>query len=176
MIADSIDGPIVKGRLPLDELYRKMKKMSKLQVRCAEGFDDYTKDGGVFHEAGFDAFVTGCAFAFMKEEFGDEVIEENVNQIRLTSKRRFNLDFSQDEDRVVNKVRTRFNYLKRGFFGMILQGTGIEKKKAAEIVGDLQGIYGDLSKRVRVQLHGTSGSAFGSSKFHNIIVDFDEEM
>ena len=42
---------------------------------------------------------------------------------------------------------------------MILYDTGIEKKKAQEMVDELQGIYGDISNRVKVSLHGTSSSA-----------------
>lgn len=44
----------------------------KISIKCADGFVDYVDNLSVYHEAGFDAFVTGCAFIYMKEVFGEQ--------------------------------------------------------------------------------------------------------
>lgn len=93
------------SRLCLEELYKTMRKKSQLQVTVPEGFEDYTQDTDTYHEAGFDAFVTGCAFAYMKEEYGEGVIDENINLVRMNGKNMFYFDLSKDLDKNVYEVK-----------------------------------------------------------------------
>ena len=92
-------------------LYKTLKEKSKMTVKIPteEGFsnfDDETLD--IYHDAGYDAFVTGSAFAFMKELYGAGFIDKNLNKIRLYSNQFYIADFANiEEDEILSSAVNR---------------------------------------------------------------------
>ncbi|EPZ32187.1 Ribonuclease CAF1 domain-containing protein, partial [Rozella allomycis CSF55] len=49
----------------LFEITNKLVKDDDLLIKCCDGFNQYSEDSNKFHEAGYDAYCTGSAFAKM---------------------------------------------------------------------------------------------------------------
>jgi CAF1 family ribonuclease len=92
-----IESMEISSRMNLEELYKHMRKIADIKIISPPGFEDYTKDGS-FHEAGYDAFCTGCAFTYLKQMFGQTLLDKNVNKIRLMKVNTFTLDLANYEN------------------------------------------------------------------------------
>ncbi len=68
-------------------LHEKYKDKITISIPEKEQFTNYLdskeKEKEKFHQADYDAFVTGCAFIYMKEEYGEENIKKNVFKFNL---------------------------------------------------------------------------------------------
>lgn len=93
----------VSGKMNLEELYEKLQEMTQIKVKVADGFIDYTQDSvEAFHDAGYDAFVTGsCYYMLSKLEGAADVIDSFANRIRLGTSRMFLADFSNPDNDLV---------------------------------------------------------------------------
>ena len=70
----------------------------EVKIPTNEGFSNFTDETlDIYHDAGYDAFVTGCAYAFMKELYGPKFIDKNLNKIRLYSNQFYIADFANSE-------------------------------------------------------------------------------
>lgn len=75
----------------LEDLYKSLHEKYKDKITISipekEQFINYLdskeKEKEKFHQADYDAFVTGCAFIYMKEEYGEENIKKNVFKFNL---------------------------------------------------------------------------------------------
>ena len=75
----------------LEDLYKSLHEKYKDKITISipekEQFTNYLdskeKEKEKFHQADYDAFVTGCAFIYMKEEYGEENIKKNVFKFNL---------------------------------------------------------------------------------------------
>lgn len=78
--------------LHLEDIYKllRTKYKEKIQITIPnndnEKFVNYLDNNNLsekFHQADYDAFVTGCAFLYLREEYGKEKIEKNVFHFNL---------------------------------------------------------------------------------------------
>ena len=74
----------------LEDLYKSLHEKYKdkitISIPVKEQFTNYldSKDQKEkFHQADYDAFVTGCAFIYMKEEYGEDSIKKNIFKFNL---------------------------------------------------------------------------------------------
>ena len=93
-----IESEEISSKLNLEDLYRTLKNTSETKIIIPEGFDDYNKDDGVFHEAGFDAFCTASAFTYLAERFGQTLLDNNVNHVRFYRSGLFYIDLANYEN------------------------------------------------------------------------------
>jgi hypothetical protein len=93
----------ISSRLNLEELYTKLQEITQIKVKVAEGFTDYAKGGDEsFHDAGYDAFVTGsCYYMLSKLEGADQVVEQFSSKVRMGTSKMFLADFADSEKDVV---------------------------------------------------------------------------
>ena len=80
-------------KLHLEDIYKflRSKYQDKVQISIPnddnESFVNYLGNNNnlseKFHQADFDAFVTGCTFLYLREEYGSEKIEKNVFHFNL---------------------------------------------------------------------------------------------
>mmetsp|Transcript_37222 Transcript_37222/g.60266 ORF Transcript_37222/g.60266 Transcript_37222/m.60266 type:complete len:483 (+) Transcript_37222:306-1754(+) len=71
----------------LEELFVATRNSTKngtghVRIQLGEGFERYAGSSGAFHEAGYDAYVTGCVFAQLEPRFR-EVRERFKNRVYL---------------------------------------------------------------------------------------------
>ena len=111
----------IRTKNSLGELYDNLKKISKLKFITPkdEGFTDFSKSNDMHHEAGFDSYITGCAFLIMKHTLGDKTIEKYLNYVRMHSNRIYVTNFeSGSEQEILNSEIVRYkriNNLERFF-------------------------------------------------------------
>lgn len=82
----------------LEKLFQKLQKAPFLPVHIdvADGFERYQNESGALHEAGYDAFITGCCFTTMINYLGtiqsppieftlpsSPVVEQYINKLYL---------------------------------------------------------------------------------------------
>jgi len=113
---EAIDNKDISTGLNLESLYKALREKSSLKLRIPteEGFIDFNQDIETFHDAGYDAFVTGAAFAFIRDLYGSEVLERNTNLVRLFTNKLFISDFSDPEkDKIICSVPSLYNSLSQ---------------------------------------------------------------
>ncbi len=68
----------------LESVYTNLKNVykEKIPINICDGITNYNDNTNAYHEAGFDAFVTGCSYIWMKEELADKTYH-HVNKIYL---------------------------------------------------------------------------------------------
>ena len=90
---DETKVPSSDTKLHLEDIYKllRAKYQDKVQISIPnddnENFVNYLGNNNnlseKFHQADFDAFVTGCTFLYLREEYGSEKIEKNVFHFNL---------------------------------------------------------------------------------------------
>eukprot|EP00455_Lapot_gusevi_P041194 TRINITY_DN474_c0_g2_i2.p1 TRINITY_DN474_c0_g2~~TRINITY_DN474_c0_g2_i2.p1 ORF type:complete len:636 (+),score=199.19 TRINITY_DN474_c0_g2_i2:100-2007(+) len=53
-------------------------------IQLAQGFDKYTDGSDSYHEAGFDAYITGCVFLFLSSHFPGRAVLPYANRLQLS--------------------------------------------------------------------------------------------
>jgi hypothetical protein len=68
----------------LENVYQILKNQlnNKIKLTIPEGFTDYNTATESYHDAGFDSFVTGACFIFLKELIGEKIFDHS-NKIFL---------------------------------------------------------------------------------------------
>lgn len=90
-------------KMNLQELYEKLLEITQTKIAITEGFTDYLQaKGTTYHEAGYDAFVTGSCFQMLSKLSGaDTIFEEFENKVRIGSSKLFMVDFGSAESDVI---------------------------------------------------------------------------
>ena len=100
-----VSDPDISSNLHLGELYSALKSKSNLKIKIPEEYPNLA-EGGVCHNAGYDAFMTGCCFAFLNEQADgedEEITQKNLNIITWYKDPIFRIDFSKPkEDPIIN--------------------------------------------------------------------------
>lgn len=138
---------VIGTNLNLEALYTNLMKSSKLEfiIPEDEGFTDFTnKDIDFYHDAGYDAFVTGCAFLLLRDSTGMEMIDDNCNKIRLFSNQFFIADF----DSAVKDIVLPSNL---GGLAIVIKKFANDKNKMYEAMNRIQHFYKEKNK-VKVSL------------------------
>ncbi len=68
----------------LEKIYCNLKQShsDKIKISIPEGFPDYSIDCSIYHQAGFDAYVTGASYIYMKESHNN-ILKNSHNKIYL---------------------------------------------------------------------------------------------
>ncbi|CAK8992858.1 Poly(A)-specific ribonuclease PARN (Deadenylating nuclease) (Deadenylation nuclease) (Polyadenylate-specific ribonuclease) (parn-A) [Durusdinium trenchii] len=82
-----------------EEEGRVQSELPPIEIALVEGHERYNKVAS-FHEAGYDAFITGCVFAYMCEELARQPDEFNGHLVMFRSFYNFNL---KGEDELISK-------------------------------------------------------------------------
>ena len=103
-----------------------------VEVTFAPGHDRYSPDCNAFHEAGYDAYITGCVFAHMAKEAlgGDLSSWLNGRTTMWRSRNHFNLHGDDDEGVYVHTrgLKGRDTSYLKAAFGHIKVRTGKKSK------------------------------------------------
>jgi hypothetical protein len=93
----------INSRLNLEDLHSKLQEITQITAKIGEGFIDYTSgNSDTFHDAGYDAFVTGCCYYMLsKLPDSESIFKEFENRVRLGTSRMFLADFADPEKDVV---------------------------------------------------------------------------
>ena len=70
----------------LEGLYLKLFEefKNKINIKIHEKFFNYfDNENKKFHQADYDALVTGCAFVYMNEKYGKDFVKNNKNKLNL---------------------------------------------------------------------------------------------
>ena len=70
----------------LEGLYLKLFEefKNKINIKIHEKFFNYfDNENKKFHQADYDALVTGCAFIYMNEKYGKDFVKNNKNKLNL---------------------------------------------------------------------------------------------
>ena len=150
-----------------------------VEVTFAAGHDLYPADCNAFHEAGFDAYITGCVFAHMAKEVlaGDLSMWVNGRIAMWRSNNHFNVH-GDDDDGVYVHARDikgcNENYIKAAFGFITVQvgkGSKMLMEKDIEIkwIDENNGIVivpavfrDEIAKKVRERAQVSSGPIFTS--------------
>ena len=150
-----------------------------VEVTFAAGHDLYPADCNAFHEAGFDAYITGCVFAHMAKEVlaGDLSMSVNGRIAMWRSNNHFNVH-GDDDDGVYVHARDikgcNENYIKAAFGFITVQvgkGSKMLMEKDIEIkwIDENNGIMifpavfrDEIAQKVRERAQVNGGPIFTS--------------
>ena len=123
-----------KNEINLEKLYEKLYNSfgKKMNIQTPEGFNDYykviseeeneinenkitsnsksTKNNGDYHQADYDAFVTGCCFIFLLHnllninDFNDPKLDEYKFKINITKSHLSCFDLRKEEELIVKNT------------------------------------------------------------------------
>jgi len=96
--------PLEKSNLENVYLLLKTQLNNKVKISIPENFKDYSKEAS-YHDAGFDAFVTGNCFIFLKEFVGDKLLEHK-NKINMMKSVYSCFDLQGDEPLLYPNTKT----------------------------------------------------------------------
>jgi hypothetical protein len=93
----------IGSKMNLEELYTKLQEITQISVSVGKGFTDYASGSAdTFHDAGYDAFVTGsCYYMLSKLDGSTQIFKDFVNKVRLGTSRMFLADFGTPDNDVV---------------------------------------------------------------------------
>jgi hypothetical protein len=103
LLSSAMEREDIGQKMNLQELYEKLLEITQTKIAVSEGFTNYLEaKGTAYHEAGYDAFVTGSCFQMLSKLNGaTNVFEEFQNKIRIGSSKLFMVDFGSAESDVI---------------------------------------------------------------------------
>lgn len=157
----------VSGAYNLENLYTLLstKANVKVDIPQDEGFTNFNdKNIEFFHDAGYDAFVTGSSFCFMMGLFGDTLAERNENVIRLHGNQLFHCSFRDiDKDEI---------YYKAGFLAVLIDKVAQERSKVLDVLRYINNFSGNTSDAKLTIVN--SPNVKQNEPYYHILVTFDK--
>merc|ERR1712217_198998 len=115
----------------MGEAVAKKASSATVDVNFAPGHDRYGPDCGAFHEAGYDAYVTGCVFAHMAKQAMSPELQPKLNSRSSMWRALYHFNLSGEDDLVTNGIivhvrglRGRDDKFLRGSFTDITAQSG----------------------------------------------------
>lgn len=162
----------ISSKMNLEELYGKLQEITQISAKVAEGFADYTQgDADTFHDAGYDAFVTGtCFYMLSKLDGADPVFQAFANRIRLGTSRLFMGDLSSAEGDVVTAD-------KMFVIAVTEKSKEGERSDSQKLQTELLAALKDEHKTGLVySIHNNPGAMYQKTNFVSYFFGFDKKL